>query len=195
MKKRIFCIALAALMIFSLSACGKKDRDAGTPSVDLEYYAKQGALPECPYTLGTDVETLKTELQAREATEEEIEKGELPIYDLAEGEKSVRIDTGDFLYYYEKDKESEGLSYVVDFGTAYGFEIGTVSLEIQQALAAYGVKETALTEEEVFFLYGVSDATGLRYTFDDVTILFVFQENMLCATALYNTTNWTLTGE
>ena len=190
MLKKLFCIALSAAFLLALCACEKEEKEPAAPSVDLEYYAGLGSIPECPYTLGTDVAAVKAELEA--AASQDGEENDVVIYDVTEGERTVRIDNGQFLYYYEKSNESAGISYIVDLQTAYGFELGTVSLEVKDALAGYEPEETDLTEDDVFFLFGISNATGLRVNFDNIGILFVFQDNLLCATAIYNTTNWTL---
>ncbi len=193
--KKLLCLALSLLLLGILGGCKNKEKKPSAPTVDLEYYAKIGTIPECPYSLGTNVNTLKKELEANYTAAQENSESdseEMMVYRVTEGKRTVRIDNGKFLYYYEIANESAGISYLVNLDEAYGFPLGTVSLQIKEALAYYNAEELEMTAEDVFFLFGIENASGLRYTFQDVCILFVFQDNMLCATAIYNTLNWTL---
>ena len=187
--KKIFCLMLSVLMLVSLAACGK-DKKKETAEVDIEYYAKLGEIPECNYKLGEDPETIKTALSSEEQSAES--EGEEYAYNVTEGEKSVRIDNGDFSFFYEKGKENEGISYIAAFDKAYGFETGTSVLDVKESLAGYDYTEEPADDSNAFFLMGVENGTVMRYTFDSTVILFVFQDNELFAAAIYNTDKWTI---
>ena len=189
MKKTV-CLILSLMMLFSLSACGREKKKENTASVDLEYYASLGQIPECEYKLGADIDNLESEISKKQ--EEAVSAGEEYVFAVTEGEKSVRIDNGSFSYFYEKDKKSEGISYIAAFDTVYGFEIGASVLDIKNALAEYKYTEEAADSGNVFFLMGTENGTVLKYSFDSVCIMFVFQDGELFAAALYSAENWTI---
>ena len=69
--KRLFSLILAVILVFTFAACGKKDDTSKDGGIDLEYYAELGSIPECEYSLGQDIATLKAELEELYNTEEE----------------------------------------------------------------------------------------------------------------------------
>lgn len=180
--KRILAIIFSAVILFTFSACGSKKTDEDKFTVDLEYYADLGQIPECQYKLGSDPETVKAELSAA------AEENEENLYFLDEGEENILIDNGIYNFYYKKDDAEDGISYIASFEKAFGFEIGTVSIEIKDAIDAEYEEEEA-TDDNAFFVWGLQSGSVLRYEFDDVTVLFVFEDNALCATAIFNS-NW-----
>lgn len=188
--KKIFCLMLSILMIASFAACGKDKDDKKTAEVDIEYYAELGEIPECNYKLGADPEEIKSALLSEEQAA--VSAGEEYAYNVTEGEKSVRIDNGEFSYFYEKGKENEGVSYIAAFDKAYGFETGTSVLDVKESLAGFDYTEEPADDSNAFFLMGVENGTVMRYTFDSTNIIFIFQDNELFAAAIYNTDNWTI---
>ena len=187
--KKILCIILSAVILLFFAACQNNDNSSKSNAVDLEYYAGLGQLPECNYKLGDSIETVKSELSA--ANDQAAQNDEDYVYSVTDGEKTVRIDNGSFVYYYEKGRESDGISYIISLDTAYGFESGTSILEIKEALPELEPTEEDANSDNVFFIYGVSNGTVLKYNFKNRVVMFVFADNMLCATALYDTNSWT----
>lgn len=188
--KKLMAAVLVSVLVITLAACGKKDKKEDSADVDLQYYANVGQLPEADYKLGENPDTVSSELSA--AYEKAAADGEDYIYDVTEGEQSVRIDNGSVAYYYEKDKKDGGVSFIASFDKAYGFENGTTILEIKKAVGDIDCTEEAADENNTFFLFGIQDGTVLKYKFEKNTIMFVFEENMLCAAAIYSNSNWTL---
>ncbi len=189
LMKKLACFMLTVLMIFSFMACQKENNESEKNTIDLEYYAKLGQIPECDYMLGDSVNKVKSELSALD----EKYKGENGfVYMVQEGEKTVEINNGDYLYFYTKDNEANGISYIVNLGTAFGFEPGTVSIEITDALSAYEYTEEEANDDNTFFLPDFTNCTVFKYEFDNHVVSFVFQDNALCATAVYDSANWTV---
>ncbi len=183
MKKLLSVLLIFGLML-CLTACGEEKKIKNENTVDLEYYAHLGQIPECEYALGDDVEKAKSELNA--AADADPEK----TYYLQEGKRNVLIDSGTQNYYYIKEKAADGISYIVSYETAYGFEIGAIDIEIKDAIADTEYKEEKLSEDNAFFLVGASEGSVIRCEFEKNTILFVFQDNALCATAIYKNDDW-----
>lgn len=186
--KRLICAFLSLTLIFSFAACGNNKKQTSSSDVDLEYYANLGQIPECPYKLGEDIDKINSELSAK--YESEGQAGEDTVYEVTEGEKTVRIDSGDFIYYYVKDKKGNGVSFIVSLDKAYGFETGTPLLEVKNSLAGFEYKEENADDSNSFFLLGEQDATVLKYSFEENSVLFVFSDNSLTAVAVYSTENW-----
>jgi len=181
--KRIICLILAFALVFTLTACGKKKDEKKENSVDFEYYAKLGQIPECEYTIGADVETLKKEL-SEQAKENDT------FYEVQEGKESVLIYDGKHNFYYLKGQEADGISYIVSYDKAFGFEIGEISLTVKEALGEIKYTEEKLSQDNAFFIFGAQDGSVIECEFGKYTLMFVFDNNALCATALYVTDKW-----
>ncbi len=184
--KRIIAIALCLIFIFSLTACKKEYTSSGANAVDVEYYAKLGSMPETTYSLGQDVDTLKTELEEHYNNSEDHHA----VFNVVEGEKTVQIDSGTFHYYYYKEKAADGVSYIVSFDKAFGFDVGTVSVEITDALNSFKYTEEDFNEDNSFFVLGINSGKVIKYKFAENTVSFVFVDDALYATALYKTNDW-----
>lgn len=196
--KKLICLVLCFGILFTLCACGggqNKKKD----TVDLEYYASLGQMPEADYSLGenpdTVIEGLNGLMESEEAEHEEDpnhnhEHDEQEFYfEIVQGEKNVLLDNGNICYYYNKANENKGISYIVNYDTAFGFPIGTVILEVKEALSHLSLTEEPLSEENAFFASYVMDGTVLKAELEGATVVFVFQANELFATAIYND-NW-----
>lgn len=199
MKKAV-CVFLAVLFCVSLTACGKKEK-AKTPEIDLQYYAINGMIPEIPCKLGASVDALKqklTELAAdqkdalTETDEDSAENdGEkTPAFQETEGEKTVWIDNGEWFFCYEKENVDKGILYIANLSTAFGIEPGSIISEVKAKLDPLSVKERDAKEGEFYVPYGDAERTVLEYQSSGRTILFVFEENALVATILYDTNLW-----
>ena len=196
--KKLICLMLSLCFILTLTACGNKDKKNDN-ALDLEYYAKLGQIPEADYTLGTDVQKVTDELKAlRDKADAEHQDDpnhnhghdeEEFYFEIVEGQNNVLLDNGNICYYYNKANKDKGISYIVSYDSAYGFELGTVILEVKEALAGYELIEEPLTEENAFFASYAFDGTVLKAELESATVIFVFQENELFATAIYNE-NW-----
>lgn len=206
--KKLFCLLLSAAVILSLAGCGKKKAEKKyTTDVDVEYYVRQGQLPECgKYALGYDVDKLTSELDAQMNASGDGGSGGS---DSADGEESHSHDedgffwflderdsytglrTGSAEYCYRPDKRQDGISAIVSFDTAFGFETGTISIEIKEALSDF--KPTESTEGNGLPFLPTDDATEyLTYKFADRCVTFAFYENALCGTAVYDCREWSI---
>ncbi len=183
--KKIVCFILSVLMLFSFVGCGKKDENGGS-NVDLEYYVKLGQIPESEYSIGANPEEIKEKLKTAADNSEHGHE----VYEVIEGEEDVLIDGGLYNYYYKKANATNGISYLISYDTAFGFEIGSVIVEIRNAFKGIEFKEEPLNDENAFFLLGASDGVVLKTEISDYTVSFVFVENALCATAIYKTQEW-----
>ena len=154
--------------------------------VDLEYYVKLGQIPESEYQIGSDPEVIKEKLKAIADNPE----NDHAVYDVIEGNQNVLIDGGLYNYYYKKANKSNGISYLISYDTAFGFEIGDVIVEFKDAFKDIEFKEEPLSEKNAFFLPGTSEGSVLKTTISDFTVSFIFVDNALCATALYLTDEW-----
>jgi len=197
MRKFLSLILCAALSVCFVACGGNDNKNKNT--IDLEYYAKLGQMPEAEYCLGENPNTVIKGLEGimdQEIAEHEDDPthshghDEQEFYfEIVQGEKNVLLDNGNICYYYNKANESKGISYIVNYDTAFGFEIGTVVLEVQNAFPDIKFTEEPLTEENAFFASYVLNGTVLKAELEGATVVFVFQENELYATAMYNE-NW-----
>ncbi len=193
--KKFLCSVLCIVLCFCFAACGKK-ADKGGNTVDLQYYAKLGQMPEAKYSLGENPDTIIADFN-KVLEQEEAEHQDDPnhshgheeqefFFEVVEGEKNILLDNGNICYYYNKTNKDKGISYIVNYDTAFGFPIGTIVLELKKALPDIEFTEEELTEENAFFASYVLNGTVLKAELEGSTIIFVFQENELFATAIYN---------
>lgn len=184
--KKIISLVLCLCTAFLFVGCGEKEEKAEPYEIDVNYYAKLGAMPEVEYALGADVDHIITAEEAADAEDDTDGHDHTSFFTYEEGERTLLV-TGGTNYYYDTDNKDAGISYIVNFDASYGFALGTYSVEIENALKTLeleGKKHTA-TEGEVFYIPGNAQLTVLEYTFEKNTLKFIFQEDMLCATALY----------
>ena len=177
--KRILCVILSLFMIMSFTACKEEDTVSKEPSVDLEYYANSEKIPECKYNLGFDPDALKDELSAFAESEE----GSESLYDETEGEKSVCVTNGAYNFYYEKDNEQDGIAYIVSYEKAFGFEIGESIVTVKEKLADTKYTEEEINDDNAFFMFEAGSVIKCKFKY--VSIMFVFVNNELSATAIY----------
>lgn len=198
--KKIVSLALAVLMIFTFVACGEKE-ETKSDKVDLKYYSQLGQIPEVEYKLGADCKKVQKELSDKYedylandpengADHDHDHYAEDTYYSVSEEEGYVFINSGNRYYLYKIDEKDEGISYIVTFGDAFGFKMGEFIYDIQSALPNVEFVEKTIAEGELLFDKYISDATTLTADFDGVSIMFVFVEDELYATAMYKTDSW-----
>ena len=196
--KKSFCLILCLLLLVCLCGCGGDDNNTQS-GVDLSYYALCGQIPEVEYSLGADPDVIAKELKAKLDKENANHTEDLDdshghdenqfYFEVVEGEKNVLLDNGPIRYYYNKANKSNGVSYIVNFDTAYGLSLGTVISEVKNAFPNVEFLEEPVSQHNAFFADYVLDGTVLTATFGETAISFVFQENALFATAIRNN-NW-----
>lgn len=195
--KKLFSLFLCCFIVLTFTSCGEKKKN-NTSKIDLEYYAKMGIMPEAEFPLGNDIDEVISKLskQSQEFENKQTESDDDThsetafIFEVTEGEKNVLIDNGVINYYYNKDNKQNGISYIVNYDTAFGIEIGTLISEVQNKLSGYDLKSEKMTENEVFFAPYIMDGSVCKLRIKNVAFMFVFQENELVATAMYDTDNW-----
>ncbi len=202
--KKYICLVLGLVFVFSFMACKKEEKKDDNTQYSIEEYALMGEIPELEFNLGADPETVNkhysdivSSQDAAYGEEEEDETHdhpelEVPFYEVAEGEKTVRIATDTISYFYEKDKKSNGISVISVQETAYGFTPGTTTkYEVETAFERKG-KTIEATEDDMYFIIPTENCMILRYTFEKYKLDFYFSDNILIATVLTDTENWTV---
>lgn len=169
--KKFLSLIICAIFVLSLTACsenGTKTNGGG----EIERYAKAGQIKEVEYKLGDDVTTTKEAL----------------YMDFETGDYTVMSD-GNVSCCYVTDKKSDGITHIINNGTSYGFEQGTISTQVRDAMSklGYDTTERDADKSELFFLPGSANMnmTVLEYKFDENTVLFVFEDSALSATVIF----------
>lgn len=179
--QKLLCVLMSVFIVMSFTACKEEESKDKGPSVDLEYYAKSGSIPECEYSLGANVEELKEALESYAESDE----GSESFYDVIEGEDTVCVTNGVYNFYYEKDNEDDGIAYIASFDKAFGFEIGESILVIKDAVSGIKYTEEEINDDNAFFMFVSVEGSVIKCEFEKNTIMFVFENNALCATAIY----------
>lgn len=181
--KRIIALILCLTFLLPLGGCKNGKKNSGN-GVDIEYFANLGQIPENDIALGTTPEKLKAALDKR--GEEAEKNGEHYGYNEVEGEKNVLVEEGPYDYYYKKADPEKGVAYIVSYQDAYGFKIGDIIVEVEKQLRDYEFEKSDANEKNAFFYFGDYDkAQILRIPFKNNTVMFLFEDNSLCATAIY----------
>lgn len=187
--KRILSFLLIAVLMFSLAAC-QKDDDKVEAKVDIEYFAELGQIPECKYRLGQNGDDIKKELSESVSSDSSEEHGEEGQYfEIQEGKNNVLLDNGIYNFYYKKADSAKKISYIVSYDTAYEFKTGTIIKEVIDSLGDLEYKKEKISENDLFFLIGAPEGDVIKLEFEKNTVIFVFIDNALCATAIY-TNDW-----
>ncbi len=181
--KKIIALFLSFTFIFCL--CGCSDDQKQETEIDIAYYANLGQIPESEFVLGDTGEAIEKKLNEKKTQAEE--KGEEFHYDKIEGENNVLITDGVYEYYYKKAAPEKGIGYMAAYADSYGLKLGTVIVEAKEKLDGNDVKEEAANEENAFFYRGnIDDSVVLKIEGEKRTVIFIFENNALCATAIYN---------
>ena len=183
--KKVLALVISCLFLFCLTGCKDgQTKKNGSGGVDIEYYAKLGQIPECEITLGTKPEKVKETIENRE--NESGDDHEHGGYNEIEGTNNVLIEEGSYDYYYKKADPEKGVAYIVSYQDAYGFKIGDIIVEVEKQLGDYEVEKLGANEKNAFFYFGdYEKAQILRIPFKNNTVMFLFEDNSLCATAIY----------
>lgn len=190
--KRFLSFLLIFTMIFIFTACN--NNNSSSPVVDLEYYAKLGKIPEVDYTLGEDINKIKSDFEKIENQEQPEDSKDDHVhefyYSITETEVGTCIDDGRTQYYFSDGQEEKGVAFMVTYDTAFGFNNGTVSVDVTDALKGLEYTELSSYDDLDFFIGWLSNVSAIKYTFKNRVVLFIFEDNGLCATAIYDTDNW-----
>ncbi len=179
-------LALILCIAFTFSLCGCKEKGGnGKDGIDIEYYVNLGQIPENDIPLGTSRDELISALDKRGIEAEK--NGEHYGYNEIEGDENVLVEEGPYDYYYKKADPKKAIAYIVAYGEAFGFKTGDVIVEVENSLKKYGVVKEKANERNAFFHFGdYAKSQILKITFDENTVLFLFEDNALCATAIYS---------
>lgn len=176
--KRILAVVLIICMAFAFCGCGNKKTNVNK----IEEQVSQGKMAESEFALGTEISVIKN------AFSDESEQELL----VREGTQTAILSIDNFDYHYYKDKEQNGISVIVNFTNAFGFENGiTMSNDIIKVLGE-DYKLDAATEDQLYFLRSATEGCEvLSYTYGDYLLEFYFIDYFLAATKLTDTRYWT----
>lgn len=205
--RKILCLILSLVLLFSLCACAK-DKDKNTDSdkyvhsVDIAYYASLGKIPELQFALGANPDDIMNAAKHDEESHNDVSSDvghvhEAPDIVKTEGELSVLLNDGAFLYMYEKEKSDKGISAIVCLEKGYDLEIGSYNVTedlVKKALSKHTPTISKPNQDDLFFLPDVGDdATSLDYIFNGkYKIQFVFINETFSAIILSDIQNWTI---
>lgn len=182
--KRIIAFIICLCMVFCLSAC--KDADtASTPKsatdVDIVAAVKEGKIPEGEYTLGDDYDPIFNKL-----TNNGEDVDGMFYQRSEEGEYSVLSDAEGFSCYFITEEKEKGIVAIATFGDAFGFSHSTMTNQVLDALKTQGIKaeEKPADSDDIFFMPSAVGYTQIECEIADNTVIFVFYEGLLCATAI-----------
>lgn len=178
--KKLLCLVLCFVFAFSLTACGKSSTNGKRHDVDVEYYAKLGQISDVKYKLGDSVDETKSLL-----SETPDDHGASNYFDYTMGDYTIMTD-GTVSCCYKTDDADAGITHIVKTGEAYGFEVGTISTQVRDAMSKSGLDATEREPKkgEIFFLPSDASTTVLEYKIKDCTVLFVFNEHALGAAVI-----------
>ena len=177
--KKILTLVLCFVFVFSLTAC-KKDKE-NEIQTDIVNYAAKGQISGIEYKLGDSIAETKTAL-----SETVDDHGDSSYFDYEAKDYTVMTD-GMICCCYKTSEESAGVSHIVKYGDAYGFDAGAVSTQVRDTMTqiGYSATERDAKQGELFFMPSSANMTVLEYEIEGTTVLFAFQEHALSATMIY----------
>ena len=184
--KRIICFLLICLTPVLISACTNKKTDTNSrptieteaSGVDIIKYIKKGTMPEINYSLGDDVKKIEAEIIKEDSQSDQIMKKD----------KYTTIITADGVnLVYETEKADEGIKYIVGFEQSFGFETGTDSNTVNEVMKTkgYDAPLKAIPQELTVFVPASGECECLSYLISGKSLNFVFDNNYLAATIIY----------
>lgn len=184
--KKLLSFILCVIFMLSLTACGDKTENTDEHSIDIKYYTNLGQINDVQYKLGGDVDSAQGSLSADEENSADEHGHEKFYYDYESGDYTVLTD-GSVCCCYKTDSKDDGITHIVKYGGAYGFNQGAVSTQVRDTMSdmGYEAEEREAKSGELFFLPSSDLFTVLEYKIDNTTVLFVFQEHALSATVIY----------
>lgn len=184
--KKILSLVLCIIFVFSLTACGGNTKKSSNHEIDIKYYANLGQINDVQYKLGGDVDSAQESLSADEGNSVDEHGHEKFYYDYQSGDYTVLTD-GTVCCCYKTDDKDNGITHIVKYDGAYGFNQGAISTQVRDTMSdmGYTADEREAKNGELFFLPASAGLTVLEYKIDDATVLFVFQEHALSATVIY----------
>ena len=183
--KKLLCLVLCIIFVFSFTACGASGGQKGH-SIDIKYYAKLGQINDIEYKLGGDIDSAQKSLSANSEDTSDEHGHEEFYYDYESGDYTV-LTNGSVCCCYKTQDKSSGITHIVKYGDAYGFNQGTISTQLRDIMNDLGFQATEreANQNELFFLPSSADITVLEYQISNNTVLFVFQEHALSAPVIY----------
>lgn len=183
--KKILSLVLCIVFMFCLTACGKSSGKSDH-DIDIKYYASLGQINDVEYKLGGDVDSAQQTLSADIENSVDEHGHEKFYYDYQSGDYSVLTD-GAVCCCYKTESKADGITHIVKYGGAYGFNQGAVSTQVSDTMSSLGYEanEREAKSGELFFMPAGAGFTVLEYKIKDNTVLFVFQEHALSATVIY----------
>lgn len=186
--KKALCLVLCLLFVFTLCACGSKDKK-GEDTVDIEYFVKNGKIPECEYALGVSANEITEKLDGASNTAQSDEEANFdePLYTTMEKGNRTGIITDTISYFYDTKDKNKTVNYIVSYSGACGFNQGDMKQSITDTLKKgdLNAKPETLSAEETFFFPVTGEFEGIKYSFGENTLCFIFDSDQLCACALY----------
>lgn len=179
--KKLLCLVLCIVFTLSLAACGGKTGNKSNHKIDIEYYAGLGQISDLDYKLGDSIADAKTGLSVLVD-----DHGDPMYFDYPSSDYTVMTDGSSCCCYLTAD-EAGGITHIVKYGGAYGFNIGAVSTAVRDTMSdmGYTATEREAKDGELFFLPSSANITVLEYAIKEHTILFVFQDHALSAAVIY----------
>lgn len=191
--KKVIALLLVFVFVFSFASCKKEEDDnpaltTSEISYNLDNLLKDGEIPGVPYKLGTSVQKIKDD--AGYKPEDELNDDD--EFSIIENTKYTRMAYLTSYYCFAPDKEENGISSIVDFGTPFDFETGTTTPDdVKAYFKDVEFEERELTSSQVYFIpMQMENCTALTYEKDNRRIDFIFESDLLIAINLVDTDNW-----
>lgn len=174
--KRAICLSLCFVLLLFAAAC--KQEKKSEHGVDVAYFADMGAMYESEYKIGDEVPLDK-------------DGGEEYFFTKA-GTGSYFSD-GSFSFYYNENDKQPAVYAIAAFSNCMGFEAGDISIEVTDALDSQEIEYVVRqpNDGETFFLPAGQNREVLECKVLKNKLIFVFEDNALCAAFLEGTEHGT----
>ena len=168
--KRIISLSLCFVLLLFAAACKDKEKKS-EHGVDIAYFADMGAMYESEFKISDKVPLDK-------------EGGDQYFFTKA-GSRSY-FSNGEFAYYYDEREKEPEIEAIAAFSNCMGFEAGDISIEVTDALDGQEIEYITRQPQdgEIFFLPAAENREVLECKGLKRRLIFVFEDNALCAAFL-----------
>lgn len=169
--KRSAAFLLCFLMIIVAVGC-KEENEKSSHSIDISYFADAGTLPDCKFKIGDSL-----------PENDQLEKDGFVIFS---DSSPAYISDGVFSFFFDGSAGEEKITKIAALDSCLGFELGSISIEITDALdeQKIGYTERNAAPGELFFLPAGADRSVIECKNLKNPLLFILEENALCAVLL-----------
>ena len=202
-------LSITLVLIISCFAVGcEKNNEQDTSSLvvsvedsEVVKLAETGEIGNVEYKINDAIDTIfddydrNTDGSLKENVSEDIDR----YFNAKENNGVSTIDTGKARYYYKTDNKNMGVTCIADYNDAYDFHVGyaytgdvrkMVGIEPKEEKIVFDPNSSTAVRPPFYKAIPVETVYMISYQIDKYILSFYFEKDLLTATVLYDSVEW-----